>query len=62
MSRPQRHNCAPGLLHVLRVLHALCNKFDLLIRPCRFVRNIGAICTYAFAGTFVSTVAIAFIM
>jgi hypothetical protein len=32
------------------------------VTVCRFVRNIGAICTYAFAGTFVSTVAIAFIM
>jgi hypothetical protein len=46
------HNCA------LNVGSA----FTLLACACRFVRNVGAICTYAFAGTFVSTVVIAFIM
>ena len=28
----------------------------------RFVRNVGAICAYAFAGTFISTVAIGITM
>lgn len=61
MSGSWRRDCALTSLHV-RSSCAPMQHHDVTVTVCRFVRNIGAICTYAFAGTFVSTVAIAFIM